>query len=327
MGSAADRFVLLGAAHGIVIEDMKEIAEGSVFLYEREHELQNVLLESFVEMAFVVNCFQSSYTDLVKNGTPELSEYVRQINETTSSVPAEATIELHAFDLSTYFKTFLLLAKGVLDKVVPLYSYRFYDTAKQFSDKGARLIRSIKSNKRVANAEAMIALIEENKRSWIDALVDLRDQYAHYSSLPEYQNFSLTGERANRRGLSGISDFIPPSLTVNGCTIDALVYMLETKSRIISFLRQFLLCCEFTPGRRPKHYLECECGHEFARRHKSGPRAGKLVLQAGPLELRVKDRALDYAVIICPKCRRTTDTDMKFWADEGFALPDAGKES
>ena len=87
---------------------------------------------------------------------------------------------------------------------------------------------------------------------------------------------------------------------------------------MVGFLRQFLLLCEFTPGRRPKHYLHCNCGHAFAKRQATGANTGKLELISGPLEMRVKDRALDYAVIICPKCRGTTDTDLKFWRDEGL---------
>jgi hypothetical protein len=325
MGSATDRFILLGAAHGVVVPDLKRITDGSVFLYEREHELQNVLLESYAEMAYVVNCYRSAFAQLLSNGTPELPDYVKQLNESTFTIDPNATIELHAFDLSTYFKTFLLLTKGALDKLVPLYSYRFYESAKQFSDKGTRLIKAIKNNKRVSRATELVALIEENKRSWIDSLIDLRDEYAHYSNLPAYENFTLTGERANKKEITGIKDFNPPSVRLDGRSIVAMDYMNDVQERLISFFNQFLLYCEFTPGRRPKHYLECECGHHFAKRQKTGPKAGRLVLQSEPLELRVKDRSLDYAVIICPKCKRTTDTDLKFWVDEGLNVPLRGQ--
>jgi hypothetical protein len=164
MGTAADRFVLLGAAHGLVIEDLKSITEGSVFLYEREQELENVLLQSYAEMAYVVQSFESAHSDILAKGTTELPEYLRQINESSYNIPPESTIELDAVDLSTYFKSFLLLAKGVLDKLVPLYSYRFYDSLKQFSDKGTRLIKVIKRNKRVLRSNELIDLIIQNKK-------------------------------------------------------------------------------------------------------------------------------------------------------------------
>ena len=324
MGFATDRFILLGAAHGVVIDDHKSITEGSVFLYEHETELQNILLEAYSEMAFVVNRFQSAHMDILKNGTPELANYLSQINDVSLNIPPEAIIELHAFDLSTYFKTFLLLAKGALDKLVPLYSYRYYDTIKQFSSKGSRLIKAINNNKRVSRPQDFVALIEKNKKDWIDTLVDLRNDYAHYSSLPAYQNFTLLGERANKKGLFSISDFTPPLIVINGVSIDALDYMLSVKNQMVDFFRQFLLLCEFTQGRRPKHYLSCECGHEFAKQQKSGMNAGKLKLTSGPLEMKIKDRKLDYAVIICPKCNRTTDTDLKFWQNKGLIQSASG---
>lgn len=320
MGNVAAHFVLLGAEHENVIDELKDITEGSTFLYEKEHELQNVLMNAYSEMAFVVRQFQTAHADILTHGTPELSDYIAQINNAPIEIPADSVIELDAVDLSTYFKSFLLLTKAVLDKLVPLYSYRYYDSIKQFSDKGARLIRAIKNNKRVPRQLEMIALLEENKAAWIDGLIDLRDEYAHYSSLRSYQNFVLTGERANQRGITNISDFEKPSITIKGVRIDALEYMHSVKIQLIAFLNKFLLLCEFTPGRRPKHYLNCECGHVFAKRNTSGSSSGKLQLISKELELKIKNRELDYAVIICPKCRSTTDTDLKFWRDEGFSF-------
>jgi len=318
MGSATDRYILLGAAHGFVIGDFKSITEGSVFLFEREHELQNVLLEAYLELAFAVDRFDAARADILNNGTPELAEYIRQINAATFDIAPDATVELHAVDLSTYFKIFLLLAKATLDKMVPLYSYSYYDNIKQFSDKGARLIRAIKNNKRISRVPQFIKLIEDSKREWIDDLIYLRDDYAHYSNLPAYQNFTMRGDRANQRRLSSIQDFTPPTVSVRGVQIEALDYMVSIKAKMVSFLREFLLLCEFVPGRRPRHYLHCECGYVFAKRLMAGENKGKLALTSEPLEMIVKDRALDYAVIVCPKCRQTTDTDIKFWREEGF---------
>lgn len=112
MGSASNRIILLGAAHDFVIDDLKSITASSTFLYEKEFELQNVLLESFAEMAFVVQQFQSAHTYLLVNGTAELPNYVEQLNDQSLKLSPDTIIELHAFDLSAYFKSFLILATG-----------------------------------------------------------------------------------------------------------------------------------------------------------------------------------------------------------------------
>lgn len=327
MGSALDRIILLGAAHGFVIEDLKSITAGSTFLYEKEIELQNVLLESFIEMAFVVQQFQSAHAYLLANGTPELPEYVKQLNDQSLKLPPDMIIELHAVDLSAYFKSFLILAKAVLDKLVPLYSYRFYDSVRQFSDKGARLVRAINQSRHVNRKPEMVDLITRAKAEWIDRLIDLRDNYIHYSNLKEYQNFWISGECVAKGNIHGINEFNKPLIKIEGVHIDALEYILQVKNDLIAFLNQFLLLCEFTPGRRPKHYLDCECGHSFAKRRKVEPRKGQLELTRAPLELRVKNHELDYAVIICPKCHSTTDTDLKFWRDEGFDFTKTSESS
>jgi len=322
MNKNIDRIVLLGAAHGIVIDDLKQITSGSTFLYDKEHELQNVLLEAFAEMSFVVHQFQNSHDHLVAHGTPELDNYIAQLNEASFPPNTNFIVELHAFDLSTFFKSFLLLAKGVLDKLVPLYSYRFYDNLNQFSQKGTRLIRAIKNNKNVGKKTELISLIEHAKNEWIDALINLRDEYAHYSNLKEYRNFWIPDKAIGNRTFSGIVDFNKPTIEVSGVQREALGYMLMLQEKLIKFLQEFLQLCEFTPGRRPKHYLECECGYVFARKPKSGTKHGRLVLTSAHIEIQVKNREMDYGVIVCPNCGAKTDTDLQFWRNEGFIFSD-----
>lgn len=315
-----DKIILLDSAHHIVIDDIKQITSGSTFLYDKEHALQNLLLEAFAEMAFIVHQFQISYENLLANGTPELEEYVRQMSQITPATGANFIVELHAYDLSTYFKSFLLLAKATLDKLVPLYSYQFYDSLRQFSDKGKRLIRSIKNNKHIKNKSVFISLIEQAKNEWLDSLIEMRDEYAHYSNLREYVNFWVPGEWIGQRNFMGIQDFHKPSVYVGGERIEALEYMKVVKARLVEFVREFLQLFEFTPERRPKHYFACECWYEFAKRSKSGSKKGQLALTSAHITLQIKDRARDYAVIICPKCGGNTDTDLQFWKQEGFSF-------
>jgi hypothetical protein len=301
-GQPLDKIILLGAAHGFVFEDMNEITRGSTFLYGKEYRLQNVLAEAFAEMSFVVRQFQDAHRDLLANGTPELANYIEQMNKTDFRQAKNIIIELYASDLSTYFKSFLILAKAVLDKVVPFFSYRFNENLKMFSEKGDRLVNRIKHNKHVQKKTEFIALVGRVKSEWLDTLVDLRDEYAHYSNLNEYTNFWISGESIGQRKFTGIQDFHQSSILVAGNRINALDYMLSIKAELIRFLRDFLQLCEFTSDRRPKCYLACEeCHHEFARKTKSDGRQGRLTLSE-PINILVKDRARDYGVIVCRKC-------------------------
>src|SRR6266536_2918240 len=115
--------VLLGSAHGFVIDDMRQISGECTFLYDKEHALHNVLLDAFAEMSFVGLQFEKAHGHIIANGTPELAHYLSQLNEATARDHRDFIVELHAFDLSTYFKSFLLLAKAVLDKLAPLTAW------------------------------------------------------------------------------------------------------------------------------------------------------------------------------------------------------------
>lgn len=235
--------------------------------------------------SFVVQQFQDSQEYLIANGTPNLDTYIAQLNETSLPPNTNLIVELHAVDLSTFFKSFLLVAKAVLDKLVPLYSYRFYDNQKQYSDKGLRLIKGIKNNKNVVKKAELISLIEKAKSEWIDSLIILRDEYAHYSSLAKYINFWIPGELIGKHTFSGIKDFYKPSIEVAGNVYEAHVYMLMVKAKLIEFLQGFLQLCEFTQGRRPKHYLECECGYIFAKRQKSKTKNEGILLTSATLKI------------------------------------------
>lgn len=316
-----DKVVLLGAAHDFVMEDLREITSQCTFLYDKEARLHGILDEAFAEMAFVVSQFKNSHEYLLVHGTPELEEYIRQINELDKPIPPNSFIELHAIDLSTYFKSFLLLAKAALDKVVPLYSYRSNDTLKTFGDKGDRLVKSIKQNRHLRRQSDMLNLIEQAKKEWLDTLIDLRDEYAHYSSLEQYVNFWLSTNDLGQNKLVGISQFRRPSLAINGKTVDALEYVLSIKANMIVFLREFLSLCEFTADRRPKAYLKCEwCRYAFARWSKKGPR--QLIFTTERIETQVVDRDKGYGFLICPKCGGQTETDIEFWGRESLDMID-----
>lgn len=312
------RIVLLGNTPGVPDNDIKRIVSGSSFIYRKEQTLLNIFTGTFQEMSFIAHEFQISHNRIVANGTSELNTYLSQINETTLPGNGQFIIELHAHDLSAFFKAFLLLAKGVLDKLIPLFSYRFNENIDTFGDKGARLLNVIRQNKHVTKKAELIDLIETAKRTWIDELIAIRDEYAHYSDLREYINFWVSFDKNSKPTMSGINGFNKPEIVLPSAKIGALEYIMKTKEHILLFSQMFIQLCDFHADRRPKHYFECEggCGHVFAKKYEKGPKKGQLEVFA-PLNIAIRNASLDYGVIICPVCGAETDTDLKYWRDAG----------
>ena len=277
------------------------------------------MLESFAEADFIARQYEFVHREVTARGTPELPTYLHQLRET--KLQEGTIVELHVIELSTYFKNFLLLTKAVLDKLVPLYSYQFHDGLRQFEDKGTQLLACIRRSKKVVRKDALIQLLTVAKREWLDQLIHLRDRYAHYSDLPEYRSFWLTAGDVPKEDLTGISDFTPPTISIEGTLVNAVDFVRDTKERLVVFLHDFLMLCDFAADRRPNTYLRCdECQYVFAVREKSGARRGRIRLASSPIQIEVKDRARDYGLVICPKCGGETDTDLKFWIREGLII-------
>lgn len=297
-------------------EDIKKITHGSFFLFEQEHRLCNILAEVFYEMSFLINQFKQVQNKLLNESSPNIEYFINGLNE-VSFGKKNIVVEFHSIPLSVYFKSFLILSKSVLDKLVPFYSYRFKANLRSFDKKGTRLIEDIKRNKQTFRKNEMIDLIKQAKGEWLDSLIDLRDEYVHYSDLEKYDNFWLSLEEwVEPRQLKDLTDLNKPTVEVAGQKVQALEYMEMTKGNLVLFLGNFIQLCDFTSDRRPKISLRCiGCPHVFAK--KDFPKKGQLTLM-GDFLVEIKDRSKDYAVIICPKCGEKTDTDLKFWPPQCF---------
>lgn len=315
MSQSLDRVIILGPEYDAVKNDLRIMCSKATFLYGQENKLNDVLLSAYSEFAMMEKQYQKTHALLLSNGIPQLDHFINEINNFTKRDGREFFIELQTSELSTYFKTFLMLAKSTLDKLMPLYSYRYYDNLRQFSDKGNRLIKVIKKNKRITHKDEMLSLIEKAKEKWMDDLIGLRDEYAHYTSLNEYRSFWLDYDSIGIEAINDISDFERPIIKINNKDIDASEYLTFVKDELLYFCRDFLGLCDFSDNRRPKRYLHCECGYEFAKKEKVSGKETLTIM--GTLELNVRNRTLDYAVIKCPICGEETDTDLDFWRKFG----------
>lgn len=228
-------------------------------------------------------------------------------------------LELEVVDLSALFKVYLLLVKAALDKLIPLYSYLFFSNLKQFNDKRERFLKEAKNNGHVKHKDQFVELIKTVKSEWLDTIIDLRDEYAHYSSLKAYSSFVLNFD-SGVSGLNDISKFQRPSLTLPNGTVDALKYMIDTKVQLLRFASCFIRLCDYNNSRRPKRYLKCECGHEFAKKIKGKIPSPSSIIFDKHIDIQVMDISRDYGVIRCPRCGGQTETDLEYWRSIG-AMP------
>lgn len=299
------KLIFLGTDHALISDDLKAITAGSTFLYEREHELVNTLTSAFGEMAYCIRQFQEYEENLIVNEKCRFETYFKEkwFGQISSQMPEqEPIIELQTVELSTFFKTFLLLTKSVLDKLVPLYSYRFDSNLNQFRKNGSTLLKEIELNNSIAHKFELIKLIQTAKAEWLDQLIEFRNEYTHNSSLNEYRNFWTPAICTNSRQIKSVADLNKPTIFVKGSAVEATKYMLSTKIALINFIQEFLQLCDFNPERRPKHYLSCECGYQFAYKSKDMLGRDEIQLNKDDLKIVIKDKGRDYALIMCPQC-------------------------
>jgi hypothetical protein len=84
------------------------------------------------------------------------------------------------------------------------------------------------------------------------------------SELPEYRNFELA---PSVYPVTGIADFTPPTIEVRAARRDALVYMTDVRTRLVTFLRDFISLCGFERERAPNTYFKCDSwDNQFAVR-------------------------------------------------------------
>lgn len=316
-----DRIVILRNSHSLFIEDLQYLTGECVFLYDRERELENSLLTGFTEMRYMMKEYEKHYKQHLIEGMEDIEQHFEELNTIESSIKSDVVIEIYSVALSTTLKSFLLLAKGVLDKLVPLFAYRFNETLRQFDDKGEKLIKLIKDNSKFPQAAKFTMLLKHHKQLWIDDLVELRNDVAHYTALPEYVNFWIPSEWVGTKQIKSIEDFNRPVIRIRGNQHDALEYVLFIVDNMKEFIRDFLRLCDFNDARRPKVSLRCtNCNYEIARKVKHGPTKGKIHLLIPELTIEIRDRVRDYGRIPCPKCHARIDTDLNFWKEQGLIV-------
>lgn len=301
---------------------LRRVGAHGHFLYEKERSVSAALFGAFSELDLLVNEYESALEQRLRDGFPsldKLNEEARQNNQPMPKYRSTIAI-LHCAELSARFKLFLLLAKAILDKLMPLYGYRYSRNSGSFRDKGAKLIADVRQNKHIKEGPALIELIQKAKGAWLDDLIELRDRYAHHSGLDEYRDFWIDLEGLDPNTWPEFPAFNPPTIDVAGERIDALKYLKDIREHLVVFASEFIRFCDFSEDRRPRTYLHCdECRFEFAKwEGKSKGNRGRLEIIGDGIVISVKDRDRNYGTVQCPQCGGETDTDLSFWEREGF---------
>ena len=310
------KVVMLGHEAGIDNSYLLRVFEGSNFIFRKENKLAEIFSAAFQELNFITTHFNDICVNLINDGSSIVDHYAPEMQNISIENNRVITLELHVYQISILFKSFLMISKSCLDKFVPIYSYRHKSNLKQYSDNGDRLIKDIKmkiSEEKVK--KSIIKLIENNNLDWINSLIKIRDEYTHYSNLEKFLNFSVSNEFSVINITNSLSDFDLPSIYVDGKKQNAYLYMSNIREKMTLFFGEFLRLLDFNSLRRPRVYLQCEgmCGHHFARFVKD--RSGEKVLKnpEHPIKIEVVDQQNDYGELICPDCGVKTETDIRYW--------------
>ena len=303
-----NRIVLLDETSSKNNPDVSEIFDALLFIHEKERLLMLRLESNVLELCYVMQQYKRIYQDTLNNGTSLLEHYMKEINA-SQTVNVDIILELMSTELSTYFKSYLILVKSVLDKMVPLFDYRFNYTLTKFSDKGDKLLKVLSKKFKGQNKEELIQLIEKNKKEWINDVITLRDSYIHYSNLPQYMDFHLLVGKGIKKTVEGIEDFNEPIITLkNGNAIKAIDFLEKTFEALKGFVREFLTLCLYDRYNKPRLRLKCNCGFEFGKIND-----GVLKVESGGFQINQIDKKYHHGVMICPKCSKKTDTDFDYW--------------
>lgn len=222
--------------------DDMEVIFGDLNLDECFIDKQNLVCSELIELRYVLNQFKSKMDDVLINSTSEFDHYLPEIMELNKN-PKENKIvkcELIVTELSVNFKSFIIISKSILDKIVPFFDQKHKSTLKKFSKKGNTIINYLNNNYTHENKDDFIFFLKKNKEEWIDFLIAMRDDYVHFSDVSSYYtgfNF-IIGLDASE--IKTIEDIENPKIKKDSKQIDALDYLNETYLNLLSFSRDFL---------------------------------------------------------------------------------------
>lgn len=231
-------------------DDMNIIFE-SLNLNENLLDQQNLVCSELIELRYVLNQFKVKMNDVLENSTSVFDHYLPEIKNLNEAQTGDKILncELIVTELSVNFKSFIIISKSILDKIVPFFDQKHGSTLKKFSKKGNKLINYLENNYTHENKEDFISFLKNNKIEWMDFLISMRDDYVHFSDVSSYYlgfNF-LVGKGVHK--IDTIKDINRPKIKIGfkggSKYIDALDYLEETYKSILQFLRDFLLYSGF----------------------------------------------------------------------------------
>ena len=204
---------------------------------------QNLIGSEIIELRYVLlNQFKSKIDDVLANSTSVFDHYLPEIKKWSSNPPLDKVVqnELIITELSVNFKAFIIISKGILDKIIPFFDYMQKSTLKKFSKKGKTLINYLENNYTNENKEQFVLFLKKNKEEWIDFLISMRDSYVHFSDVSShYVGFNfLLGTGVPK--IETIKDINPPLIKKESKYVNALQYLEETYLKLLHFLRDFM---------------------------------------------------------------------------------------
>jgi len=274
------------------------------FFHIKELEMSKTLYSCIMELTYSLYQYKDIYNKLLTTDI-DFEKYRTDYANNSSKLNSNNSYIFSNMNLGLnyHYKMFLILSKCVLDKLIPLFNYRFNSHLDGFHKKGASLINYLKKNmKENEFAEKVQLSIDE----WLGDLIDLRDRYVHHSELDSDFIFYNNNKSSE---LPLLKDFAQPTIQVGKFSMDTLKYMEDIYDKLAHFVNDVLIFSKYNIYNIPPIVSKCKCGFKFGKLENDKT---KLCIEKS-FSIEVDNINLKLGHLTCPICNAKYSTDLNFW--------------
>jgi len=287
-------------------KNCRVIFEDLTLIHEKERELSNNLSVTFAELLFLINGYLQRHELILKNGHPGFDHFLKEAKDNNDCIPI--VYEIIDTELSTYFKSSLVLSKSILDKLVALFEYRYNYTKKTFDSRGKHLKKYLETKYHGSNKNQIISLIEQNKIDWIDDLLQLRDDFTHFSELRQYSSFYIHVPQKISE-VKSVKDFIEPQIVIGKNRYNAVNYLHFIYDSLLTFCSMFLKYTGFDNYYHIDMKYKCDkCSTKFFKLIDSSKNIGE---PNQGLKIQLINKKYNHGKITCNKCGHNMEMTFK----------------
>ncbi len=162
-------------------------------------------------------------------------------------------------------------------------------------------------------------MIQKNKTEWLDCVLNLRDNFVHYSNLNDYKDFSIILNSSKRIVIKDLNDFERPHIIIASEKINALDFLKQTHARLKLFINRLLIEFGFDKYQRPDFATTCnKCGFQFADLKEINSKRTLVIIK--PFPIKIFNLEYEHGLIACPNCDKEFEVSLKELKEFGFDI-------